>query len=108
MKNLAIEIEITEDVVYFNEKMIRGWFLANSFRYPLEFRKQNGIVRYKEKEGTIKKGIKGEVVKKFGLKWFAPYPEQENIELFTPSKNPLILVPYEMIKDKYKIVSSSK
>jgi hypothetical protein len=105
LKNSSIEIEITEDVVYFNEKTVWGWVLSNNFKNPFEFRKQNGIVRYKEKEGIIKKGIRGKIIKKFGLKWFAPYPEQENIELFTPSENPLILIPYKVIKDNYNIVT---
>ncbi|UFU00310.1 hypothetical protein KO561_04990 [Radiobacillus kanasensis] len=85
-------VEIVEDIPY---KKIRN---------PLEFTKQNGIWRYKEQEGVIKIGIKGDVIKQWRRKWFSPDEDQENIELFTPMDNPLILVPYHKIKYKYKVL----
>jgi hypothetical protein len=100
-------VEIIEDVQYFSEKTLWGWALANNFRNPFEFIKQNGVWRYKPKEGIIKKGIKGYVVIQWGMKWFSPDEEQENIELFTPCDNPLILVPFKKIENKYIIINEN-
>jgi hypothetical protein len=98
-------IEIIEDVVYFDENSVLGLLLASKFSNPLEFTKQNGVLRYKPKEGIIKKGIKGEVIKKWGIKFFSPDVDQEGIELFTPSEQPYILVPYKKVENHYKIIS---
>ncbi|WP_180955327.1 hypothetical protein [Peribacillus deserti] len=65
-------VEMKEDVVYFNEKTVWDWMLSSRFRNPLEFIKVNGVIRYKPREGVIKKGIRGEVITKWGLKWFSP------------------------------------
>ena len=93
---------ITEDIQYFSENTFYGFLLSKRFRNPMTFTKANGILRYKPKEGIIKKGITGKVIKKWGMKYFSPDSNQAGIELFTPSEQPYILVPYRKIRNHYK------
>ena len=84
-------IEMIEDTLYFDEKSL----LATRFFSPLE----------QQHKAIIKKGITGEVIKKWGRKYFSPDVDQEGIELFTPTDQPYILIPYKVIENHYKIVS---
>lgn len=84
-------VEIKEDVVYFNKNS----GLAIRFTAPMGERK----------DGIIKKGIKGTVIKKWDKKYFSPDVDQEGIELFTPADQPYILVPYKVIENHYEITS---
>lgn len=83
-------IEITEDVQYFSETSL----IAMRFRNPLE----------RLKEGIIKKGVKGEIITKWGRKYFSPDTEQEDIGLFTSYDQPYILVSYKKVIGHYKII----
>jgi hypothetical protein len=52
--------------------------------------------------GSIRNGIIGWVVEKFGRKYFRPDENQEGIDLFTPANQPIVLIPYNKISGHYK------
>ncbi|MBW9149064.1 hypothetical protein K2F40_08840 [Clostridium sp. CM028] len=52
--------------------------------------------------GSIPIGVKGWVVEKFGMKYFRPDENQGGIDLFTPSNQPIVLIPYYKISGHYK------
>jgi hypothetical protein len=55
-----------------------------------------------KKWGTIPAGIQGWVVKKWGRMYFSADENQPGIELFTPTDQPCVLIPYDKIKESYK------
>jgi hypothetical protein len=58
----------------------------------------NILMKIPFSEGIIMKGIKGEVIKKWGMRFFSPDIDQEGIELFTPPEQPYIPVQNGKIK----------
>jgi hypothetical protein len=56
----------------------------------------------KKNWGSIPAGVQGWIVKKWGRKYFSPDENQPGIELFTPTDQPYVLIPYEKIKNSYK------
>lgn len=87
-------IEITEDINYFEGKSIR--IIISSIFSPVTF------TRLGKFEPQIKKGIKGDVITKWGKKYFSPDVNQKGIELFTPDDQPYVLIPYNKIENHYK------
>ncbi|MCP3741979.1 hypothetical protein [Rossellomorea sp. BNER] len=52
--------------------------------------------------GYIPVGTKGWVMKKWGKPYFLPNQNQEGLDLFVPADQPIVLIPYHKIKDRYK------
>jgi hypothetical protein len=83
-------IVITEDILYYSEMSSLAIRNNNVFGRP--------------SRGIIPQGTKGEIIKKWGKRYFAPYIDQPGIEKFTPPGQPHILIPYRKIKGFYTFI----
>ncbi|WP_226675083.1 hypothetical protein [Mesobacillus jeotgali] len=89
-EKVLYKIEMLNDTQYYSEFTI----LAMRNKAPLS----------RPKKGIIKKGITGDVIKKWGRKYFAPDINQTGIEDFTPPGQPHILIPYKKVENRYKVI----
>lgn len=83
-------VKISEDIMYYSEMS----FFALRNKVPF------GMPR----KGIIKKGITGVIINKWGNKYFSPDVNQPGIEEFTPAGQPYILIPYNKVENRYKVM----
>lgn len=88
------------------------------FIKPCRIYESNSLMRFRnssildinnlkpDQYGIIPKGVKGWVLKKWGKLYFSPDDYQEDLEFFTPSEQPHILISLKKRENHYKKIIS--